>query len=253
MSRGYSRFIPVEDVGSVTAWNFGAVAHMSEEYIAKLEADTKAKAQAQALESEQVRSVSLRQEGYDEGYQLGHDSGYSTGYAEGFVQGQAKATLEGQRQLQDYVDNAGFEAGRAFGTIFESAQAQIAAQEELMARGVLDLACELARQVLRRELATSPDAVLPVVCEALGQLSVDCKAAVVRLHPQDQGVLHDELRKQFASLALSVVADNTLSRGGCLVQAAGAVVDGTLEKRWMRAVASLGLESAWEVSDGDGT
>jgi hypothetical protein len=27
------------------------------------------------------------------------------------------------------------------------------------------------------------------------------------------------------------------------------VVDGSVEKRWQRAVASLGLESRWEVAD----
>jgi flagellar assembly protein FliH len=30
------------------------------------------------------------------------------------------------------------------------------------------------------------------------------------------------------------------------VEAAGTVVDGTVEKRWQRAVASLGLEASWE-------
>jgi hypothetical protein len=29
------------------------------------------------------------------------------------------------------------------------------------------------------------------------------------------------------------------------------VVDGTLEKRWLRAVSNLGLQSAWEVPVGD--
>jgi flagellar assembly protein FliH len=40
-------------------------------------------------------------------------------------------------------------------------------------------------------------------------------------------------------------------RGGCLVESAGTVVDGTLEKRWSRTVAKLGLQSSWEVSNDD--
>ena len=31
----------------------------------------------------------------------------------------------------------------------------------------------------------------------------------------------------------------------------GTVVDGTVEKRWQRVVASLGLDSVWEESDDD--
>jgi flagellar assembly protein FliH len=50
-------------------------------------------------------------------------------------------------------------------------------------------------------------------------------------------------------LALSLLSDASVTRGGCLVESAGTVVDGTLEKRWGRAVAKLGLESAWEVSN----
>ena len=42
------------------------------------------------------------------------------------------------------------------------------------------------------------------------------------------------------------IADATVSRGGCLIESAGTVVNGTLEKRWMRAVANLGLDSPWE-------
>jgi flagellar assembly protein FliH len=71
----------------------------------------------------------------------------------------------------------------------------------------------------------------------------------VRMNPQDLGVLDDVLRQEFAGLALTLLGDASITRGGCLVESAGTVVDGTLEKRWARAVASLGLESAWGASD----
>ena len=37
-----------------------------------------------------------------------------------------------------------------------------------MAQGMLELACELARQVLRHELSVNPNALQPVIREALG-------------------------------------------------------------------------------------
>ncbi len=46
--------------------------------------------------------------------------------------------------------------------------------------------------------------------------------------------------KEFSGLSLTLVADATITRGGCLVESAGTVVDGTMEKRWARAVARLG-------------
>jgi flagellar assembly protein FliH len=77
-------------------------------------------------------------------------------------------------------------------------------------------------------------------------LSADSNAAVVRLNPEDLDVMADVLREEFPDFTLALVPDVSLTPGGCSVESAGTVVDGSLEKRWMRAVANLGLESAWE-------
>lgn len=229
MTRSNNRFIPGEEIGAVADWNFAAVDQSSVRFAAKLK--------AQAMAEEQARDEEVRQ------------AGYSEGYAQGFAQGHAQATLEGQRLINEYIETQGVEAARNFGQIFESARAQLAESEQVMAKGVLELACELARQVLRHELSANPNALLPVVREALGVLALDTKAAVVRMHPLDMDVLAEELRQEFVGLSLTVLADGTITRGGCLVESAGTVIDGTLEKRWARGVASLGLESSWEVSD----
>jgi flagellar assembly protein FliH len=233
MSRAHSRFIPEAQVGAITEWNFGDVDQASLRFAAKL--------QAQAKAEEEATHDALRQAGFSDGY--------SQGYSEGFAQGQAQATLEGQRQISEYIASQGADASRNFAQLFESAQSQIAQQEQVMAQGVLELACELARQVLRHELSVNPNALQPVIREAIGVLSADSKAALVRLNPLDLDVLADELRSEFPSLSLTLLADTTIERGGCLVEAAGTVVDGTLEKRWKRSVATLGLDSAWEVAD----
>lgn len=229
MTRSHTRFIPGEDVGVATGWEFGAVDQSALKFAAKLKAQEEAEVQA--------KEVVARQVGFDDGY------------AQGFAQGHAQATLEGQRQINEFIATQGQEASHQFAQIFETAQMQLAEQEQVMAKGVLELACELARQVLRHELSTNPNALLPVIREALGVLAIDSKAALVRLNPLDQDVLAEVLRTEFSGLALTLLADSSISRGGCLVEAAGTVVDGTVEKRWMRSVASLGLESAWEVSD----
>ena len=208
MTRTHSRFIPGEEVGVVTDWQFGAVDQSSLRFAAKLKAQEQAEAQAK----ENV----LRQAGFDDGY------------AQGFAQGHAQATLEGQRQINEYIATQGNEAALQFGQLFESAQAQIAEQEQVMAKGVLELACELARQVLRHELSTNPNALQPVIREALGVLAIDSKAALVRLNPLDQDVLAEVLRTEFSGLSLTLLADASVARGGCLVESAGTVVDGTL-------------------------
>jgi flagellar assembly protein FliH len=176
-------------------------------------------------------------------------AGFSDGYAQGYAQGHAQATLEGQRQITEFIATQGAQAADKLAQLFGAVQIQLHESQQVMAKGVLELACELARQVLRHELSTNPNALQPVIREALAMLASDCKAAVVRLNPLDIEVFGDVLRQEFVNLSLTLLPDAGMTRGGCLVEAAGTVVDGSVEKRWQRAVASLGLESRWEVAD----
>ncbi len=229
MTRNQNRFISGENIGAgaVANWDFDAVDQASVRFAAKVKAREAAE--------EQVRENAARQ----------------LGFADGYAQGHAQATLEGQRQIHDYIQTEGQESARRFGQLFELASTQIAESQQVMAQGLLELACELARQVLRHELSTNPNALQPVIREALGVLAADCKAALVRLNPLDLDVLEEVLRQEFSGLSLTLLADANISRGGCLVEAAGTVVDGTIGKRWSRSVARLGLDSAWEVPHGD--
>ena len=227
MSRAHSSFIPADQLEGAQQWDFGAVDQAALRFAAKL------KAQADA--EEKARNAQERQ------------AGHSEGYAEGYAQGHAAATLEGQRQIQDYIANEGAQAARNFLRLMEQAQGQLAEAEQTIAQGALELACELARQVLRHELATNPNALLPVVREAVGLLAADSKAAVVRLNPVDVEVFAEVLHAEFPGLALTLLPDSGMARGGCQVEAAGSVVDGTVERRWAKAVASLGLDSDWEA------
>ena len=220
--RNYTRFIPGEEIGTVEHWNFGAVDTAALKLAAQVKAVEKA--------TDQVKDDELKQ----------------AGYAEGFIQGHAQATLESQRQISEFIANQGQEAAQHFGQIFVAVQSQLADAEQVMARGVLELACELARQVLRHELSVNPNALQSVIREALGLLVAENKSALVRLNPLDLEVLEEVLRTEFSTLSLTLLADTAVTRGGCLIESAGTVVDGTLEKRWMRAIANLGLNSPWE-------
>ena len=226
MSRAHSTFIPGEQLGTVTDWSFGAVDQASLRFQAKLKAQAEAELRSK---DEAVRQA-----------------GHAEGYAEGFAQGHAQATLEGQRQIADYIATQGEAAANNMAQLFASAQEQLHESQQVMAKGVLELACELARQVLRHELASNPNALQPVIREAMGMLTSDCKAAVVRMNPVDIEVFAEVLRQEFSSLSMTLLPDSNVTRGGGIVGGAGTVGGGTVEKRWPRAVASLGLEASWE-------
>lgn len=222
MSRAHSSFIPAEQIDDASTWAFDPVDQAALRFAAKV------KAQAEAED------------------RLRASAAHESGYAEGFAQGHAQATLEGQRLLGDYMATQGQDTAEQFLGLFHSAQEQLEQSQQTLAQGVLELACELARQVLRRELSVQPQALQPVVHEALGMLTADTKVAAVRLHPQDIEALAEPMARDFPNLQLTLVPDANLTPGGCVVEAAGTVVDATVQRRWHKTVASLGLASQWE-------
>lgn len=227
MASNYSRFIPGEEIDAVAQWHFGAVD------AATLLLEEQARTRVQEEQAE-----SFRQEGY------------AQGFADGSVQGRGQAMLEAQEQVNAFLNNQGQETAQQLAALVESTHAQLNAAEQVAARGMLELACELARQVLRHEISINPNALLPVIREALTPLIADSKSTVLKLHPLDMDMLQDVLRAEYPNLPLTLLADASISRGGCLIQSAGTQIDGTLEKRWARAVGQLGLNLPWaEVAD----
>lgn len=221
--RNESRFIPGEEIGAVEQWNFDAVDTASLLLAAQVKARQKASVQT-------TRDDLLKQEGY----------------AQGFAQGQAQGALLAQQQIADFIARQGQDAARDFAKLFASAQAQLNAAEEVIAQGALELGCELAHQVLRHELSVNPQALLPVAREAIGSLLAENKSTLVKLNPLDLAAIGETAFAEFSGRSITLLADPTLTRGGCMVESAGTRVNATMESRWTRAIANLGLHSPWD-------
>ncbi|MBU1357237.1 MAG: flagellar assembly protein FliH [Gammaproteobacteria bacterium] len=173
------------------------------------------------------------------------------GRAEGHAAGRAEAMAEARQRMDEYVAHQGREAAQRLAGLFAAAEEGLAAAQQDIARGTLEIACALARQVIRQELAGNPNALEPVVREALDLLLADGKSARVRLSHVDFDMLHAPLGEAFSAQAVTVTADAAVAPGDCLIESAGAVIDGGVAKRWSRAVASLGLELPWNEATPD--
>lgn len=242
-NRAYSRFIPKEDVGVVTLWNFAAV-DGSDAFLPKPEVaadtavDPAAEAAALALQmAEEAARQERQQKERDDAYTLG------------LQKGREDATIEWQQRMDGYIAGAGQEMAERLDAVVQALGASLEGMQQHMAQDVLQLACDIARQVVRQELHVNPQALQPVVTEALEMLVSDGRPATVRLNPADHAAVSAALREKFAGTPVQWMADAEVPLGGCLVDAAGTVVDGSLEKRWQRAIAPLGLESAWAGDD----
>jgi len=157
-------------------------------------------------------------------------------------------------------EQSGYEAGRAQGyaDVMRSAQQARTADlqrieqlltelqarfEDLAAQGadcLLDLALDIANQILCREVQTRRDTILPVVRQALTMI-IDAHAhPTVRLSPQDFELVREALRADGQFHGCRFVADPSIQPGGCRVESPHAEVDATLATRWRRVVQTLG-------------
>lgn len=227
--RYYSRFIPSEEVGAVTQWKFGAVDGSD-----LIEPEPEPEALPEPPVIDEAAQLALVQQACDDAY------------ARGFSQAQAETALEWQRRMDDYVAQQGHEMAQSLNAVMQSLEASLAGVQQKIAQDLLALACDIAREVVRQELSCNPQALLPVVQEAVGMLLSEGRPAVVRMNPADMAAVQAPLASLAGGSGVQWLPDAAIAAGDCLVESGGTVVDATLAKRWERAVAALGLQSPWQ-------
>lgn len=265
-----TRFIPSEEIDSqrVRQWDFGSVRRGARQgftampemtlnavLAAPLEsgaADTGSEelldAQAQAA-TEHVDALqptpTFSEEELEQRIQAAAQQAREEGCEQGAEQGAQKAAKEWQARMSDYQNNLGRETAQHLNEVLHAAQNAVQGLQQQMAPDLLQLAIDIARQVVRQELRCNPQALQPVVAEALDMLGAETKPALVRLNPEDFKQLESHLRTELPNPKVEWLADPSVPAGGCLVESQGAQIDGSLERRWQRAVAALGLVSTW--------
>ena len=233
--RSYARFIPSEDVGDFKQWKFSAVDGSD---LVEPAPEPVAEIPVAVDEAElQAQQALLQQQACDDAY------------AEGFAQGQAQTALEWQRRMDDYIAQQGQDAAQRLQAVLQTLDASLIDMQQQMAQQLLELACDIARQVVRQELKVNTRHLRAVIGEALEQMVEDGLPATVRMHPQDLALMKGALIETLGESAPELVADPDISPGGCLVQSPSSAVDATIEKRWTRAIGNLGLSLEWNAEE----
>ncbi len=222
-SSPYARFIPREELSSFAAWEPGDISDAAAP-LPGAAADAGIEDPAAPLD-EQLRAA--------------RQTGYQDGYRDGLV------ALEGFKQ------SFALQATAQIGALLASIGGQLDALQQEMAQALALTATRLARQIVRSELATRPDAVASVAQEALDTLLLSARHITLRVHPDDQPLVEDGAGEVLAARGARLVADATIERGGCLVESNIGIIDATLETRWRRAAAALGADEPWVVAAAD--
>lgn len=167
-------------------------------------------------------------------------SAWQTGYDAGLAQGRAAVQQEHaarSRTLEQQVAR--------LDAILVTLARPLAELDEAVERELAELACVIARQVVRRELRTEPAHVIGAIREAVALLPSAARDVRVLLHPEDAALVRERLGDGGAGRAWSITEDPMMGRGGCRVVADSSTVDARLETRVGAVIAHvLGDERA---------
>jgi flagellar assembly protein FliH len=153
----------------------------------------------------------------------------TAGYEAGLQAGRAEAALEGLRMK----------------TLADSYMNALDTLDFRLADMVLDLALDVARQVIAGELAVHPERILPIVKLALNQMAETTREARLLLNPEDAALIRPHLDQIVDKNRLRMVEDARITRGGCLIETTHGDLDGTLQARWRQVVQVLGSNQGW--------
>lgn len=163
-----------------------------------------------------------------EAQQTGYETGFAEGREEGYRQGMEVAQAEAQR-IASLADNV---------------EAALADLDQSVAEDLLALALEVAGQVLRGTIRARPEALLPIVREALAALPLHHGHVALHVNPADGEMVREHFGEQFMHSGWRIVDDREVLRGGCLVHAGSSEVDASLPTRWKRVLETIGANPA---------
>jgi flagellar assembly protein FliH len=159
--------------------------------------------------------AALRETAQREGFQVGLAAG----------RGQAAAELAEERAR--------------LGALLQALAEPLAAVDQQVTDELVGLACDIARQLLRRELATDPGQIVAVVRETLALLPVAERRVTLQLHPDDAELVERVLVKDNDGMPWKIQQDPLLTRGGCRVSTGDSRIDATVESRLGAVIARV--------------
>jgi len=149
-----------------------------------------------------------------------------------------EAGLEQARSAMEQETRRLRQLAESFGTALDSLDFRLADQ-------VLNLALDVAKQVVAGELAARPERILDVVKLALQQMAETTREARLLLNPEDAQIVRPILNELLDKSRLRIVEDTRIVRGGCLIETAQGDLDATLQTRWRQVVSVLGSNKNW--------
>ena len=196
---------------------------------AEAEASIQVDEQPQVSLPAEEEVAAIFQRAKEDGYAAGLQEGNATGYAEGrqIAEIEVKAEVARVQELLSKLDQ------------------DLHEMDQRVADSLLELAIALAQKVVAQALKLKPELIIPIVQEAIRNLSNAMQHPRLFLHPEDAKLVLVHLNDQLEQDHLCVREDEQISRGGCRIEASGSEINGSLEMRWQRVLSAIGQNDGW--------
>jgi len=222
----YARFIPREELQGFSAWQPDALGGArpgagADASGASAAPTGGARKPERAASPEQIDAV----------VKAARQAGYQDGYRDGLV------------ALDNFKQSFAQQMTARLNVLVVSFDAQLDALERDMADAVARTATELARQVVRSELAARPELIAKVAQEAIDAVLHSARHIRVNVHPDDHALVAQGAGEALQSRGARLVASDTVTRGGVMVESDVGSIDARIATRWAQAAAVLGQDT----------
>ena len=210
-----SPVIPKEQQSAYQRWELGSFDRP------KVHADTVA-----ATVTNIERAKEIHATAQTEGFRAGHRDGLEAGRRE------ARAEAEPRIACMD--------------ELLATLKTDLSRVDKELAEEVVQLGLAVARKLVGATLEARPEIIQACVEEALRHVVQAQGMVCVVVHPEDATVVRSHLEvSPRAGSAWVIREDAKIARGGCRIETGAGEVDATLQHRWERITAALGVPHDW--------
>jgi flagellar assembly protein FliH len=217
------------NLGSATAFNFDDMRRQCDEFVSSARQQGEQLLARTALEAEEIR-------------RRAHAEGLAAGQRDGLAAAQqlieTRAAEIAARETQEKLRTA----LPAFQLLARSLEIERDRWISHWEKTAVELSATIAAKILRHELSRRPELALGIIQEAL-QLAAGQLHLKLRLHPADIEVLQGAGQEALSRLApigdADLVPDESIARGGCLIETRHGVIDARIETQLERITLEL--------------
>jgi len=144
---------------------------------------------------------------------------YEKSYAKGYMEGLEK----GQKEIR--------EQSQYLNSVMATLAMPLPDVDDQLVDEMVQLCMIVVKQMVRRELKSSPGEIVAVIKEALNSMPDATGDITLELHPEDAELIRSTLMNAGNGSNWRIIENPLLTRGGCLVKTNTSRIDATVENR----------------------